>query len=194
MKTTSKKKVTSKTGNEIPHDRYNKCGIVHTRKQKRQHFHAKMTVHWQSTHGTGHIPLCGIFFCYDPCPHTCAWIINVCVCDKIWGGGLFKPKRGWLGCSLYLRSIILKLETKKYFVFGVELHLKLDLRWKICIWLILPRSNPPLEICRWFPQIVFILPTRVRPIKVGFSNRFFCWSDKRCLMLIIKKYVEEEKF
>ena len=54
------------------------------------------------------------------------------------------------------------------------------------IWLILPRSSPPLEICRWFPQIVFILLTRVRPINVGFSNRFFCLSDKRFLNIIIK--------
>ena len=33
----------------------------------------------------------------------------------------------------------------------------------------------------------------VRPINVGFSNRSFCLSDKRCLMLIIKKNVEEDK-
>ena len=30
-------------------------------KQKRRYFHAKMTLHWRSTHGAGHIPLCGIF-------------------------------------------------------------------------------------------------------------------------------------
>ena len=36
------------------------------------------------------------------------------------------------------------------------------------IWLIFTRSSTPLEICRWFPQIVFILLTRVRPINVGF--------------------------
>ena len=35
--------------------------------------------------------------------------------------------------------------------------------------------------------------TRVRPINVGFSNRFFCLSDKRCLMIDIKKNVEEYK-
>ena len=29
--------------------------------EKIKHFHAKMTVHWRSTHGAGHIPLCGIF-------------------------------------------------------------------------------------------------------------------------------------
>ena len=61
------------------------------------------------------------------------------------------------------------------------------------IWLILPRSSPPLEICRWFPQIVFILPTHLRPINVGFSNRFFCLSDKRFLNIIIKKKFEEDK-
>ena len=33
-------------------------------KQKRRHFHAKMTVHWRSTYGAGHIPLCDIFH-YD---------------------------------------------------------------------------------------------------------------------------------
>ena len=31
-------------------------------KQKRWHFRAKTTVHWWSTHGAGHIPLCGIFY------------------------------------------------------------------------------------------------------------------------------------
>ena len=48
------------------------CPCAH--KQKRRHFHAKTTsaklyiyvgvgsVHWRSTHGAGHIPLCGIFF------------------------------------------------------------------------------------------------------------------------------------
>ena len=34
---------------------------------------------------------------------------------------------------------------------------------------------------------MFTLLTRVRPIDVGFLNLFFCFSDKRCLMLIIKK-------
>ena len=61
------------------------------------------------------------------------------------------------------------------------------------IWLIFTRTGTPLEIFRWFPQIVFTLLTFVRPINVGFSNRFFCLSDKRCLMLIIKKNVEEDK-
>ena len=61
------------------------------------------------------------------------------------------------------------------------------------IWLIFTRGSPPLEICRWFPQIVFILSTRVRPINVGFSNRFFCLSDKRFLNIIIKKKFEEDK-
>ena len=32
-----------------------------THKQKRRHFHAKTTVHWQSTHSARHIPLCSIF-------------------------------------------------------------------------------------------------------------------------------------
>ena len=42
------------------------------------------------------------------------------------------------------------------------------------IWLIFTRTGTPLEIFRWFPQIVFTLLTSVRPINVGFSNRFFC--------------------
>ena len=40
--------------------------------------------------------------------------------------------------------------------------------------------------CRWFPQIVFTLLTRVRPIDGGFSNHFFCILDKRFPMLNIK--------
>ena len=61
------------------------------------------------------------------------------------------------------------------------------------IWLIFTRTVTPLEIFRWFPQIAFTLLTFVRPINVGFSNRFFCLSDKRCLMINIKKNVEEDK-
>ena len=49
------------------------------------------------------------------------------------------------------------------------------------------RSSPPLEICRWFPQIMYSLFTGVRPINVRLSNHFFCLSDKRCLRLILKK-------
>ena len=45
-------------GNGIPHDKYNTRGNSHARtKRKRQHLNAKTTVHWQSTHGAGHIPL-----------------------------------------------------------------------------------------------------------------------------------------
>ena len=66
-------------------------------------------------------------------------------------------------------------------------------RIQILIWLIFTRTVTPLEIFRWFPQIVFSLLPCVRPINVGFSNRFFRLSDKRCLMLIIKKNVEEDK-
>ena len=68
----------------------------------------------------------------------------------------------------------------------------LHLSWNY-IWLIFTRTVTPLEIFRRFPQIVFTLLTCVRPINVGFSNRFFCLSDKRCLMLINKKNVEEDK-
>ena len=50
------------------------------------------------------------------------------------------------------------------------------------------------EICRWFPQIVFTLLNRVRPINVGFSNCFFCLSDKSFLIIIIKKKIEEDEF
>ena len=42
------------------------------------------------------------------------------------------------------------------------------------IWLIFTRTVTLLEIFRWFTQIVFTLLTSVRPINVGFSNRFFC--------------------
>ena len=41
------------------------------------------------------------------------------------------------------------------------------------IWLVFTRTGSPLKICRCFPQIVFTLLIRVRPINVGFSNRFF---------------------
>ena len=47
-----------------------------------------------------------------------------------------------------------------------------------CIWLIFTRTVTPLEIFRWFPQIVFTLLTFVRPINVGFSNRFFVYQIK----------------
>ena len=32
-----------KTGNGIPHDKFNICGIAHAYKKRRQHFHAKTT-------------------------------------------------------------------------------------------------------------------------------------------------------
>ena len=38
---------------------------------------------------------------------------------------------------------------------------------------------------------MFILLNRVRPINVGFSNRFFCLSDKRFLNIIIKKKLKK---
>ena len=60
-------------------------------------------------------------------------------------------------------------------------------------WLIFNRTVTPLEIFRWFPQIVFTLRPCGRPINVGFSNRFFCLSDKRFLNIIIKKKMEEDK-
>ena len=59
------------------------------------------------------------------------------------------------------------------------------------LWLIFTRSSTSLEICRWFPQIVFILLTRVRPINVGFSNVFFCLSDKRFLYVIINLFLKK---
>ena len=55
------------------------------------------------------------------------------------------------------------------------------------------QDGHPIRNCRWFTQIVFTLLTRVRPINVGFSNRFFCLSDKRFLNIIIKKKFEEDK-
>ena len=47
------------------------CPYMH--KKKRQHFHARTTVHWQSTPGTGHIPLEILRFCsaiYRRCGHS----------------------------------------------------------------------------------------------------------------------------
>ena len=79
---------------------------------------------------------------------------------------------------------------RTFFIFFGEFLQYFRVSANIRIWLIFTRSSPPLEICRWFPQIVFILLTCVRPINVIFSNRFFCLSDKRCLMLIIKKNYE----
>ena len=59
------------------------------------------------------------------------------------------------------------------------------------IWLIFTRTVTPLEIFRWFPQIVFTLLTCVRQINVGFSIHFFCLSDKRFPMLNIKKKLQK---
>ena len=78
--------------------------------------------------------------------------------------------------------------VKKNNLYPTFNYFHLGLSWaKTDIWLICTRSSTPLEICRWFPQIVFIIFNRVRPINVGFSNRFFCLSDKRFLNIIIKK-------
>ena len=53
---------------------------------------------------------------------------------------------------------------------------------------ILARSSHPLKICRWFPQIVFILLNRVRPINVGFSNRFFVYEIYTAQNWVFKKW------
>ena len=63
---------------------------------------------------------------------------------------------------------------------------------QISIWLTFTRSNTPLEICRWFPQFVFTLHTRVRPIKVGILNRFLHVADDRLPTVLIKKKIEED--
>ena len=62
---------------------------------------------------------------------------------------------------------------------------------RIHIWLIFTRSNTPLENAGGFPQPVFTLLSRVRPIKVGFLNRFLRLADKGLLTLLIKKEIEE---
>ena len=43
-------------------------------------------------------------------------------------------------------------------------------------WSILPRSNPPLKSAGDFPQIVSNRITRVKPINIGFLNRFYVFS------------------
>ena len=67
-----------------------------------------------------------------------------------------------------------------------EISFILQAKFSGHIWLICTRMVTPLEICRWFPQIVFTLLTCVRPMNVGFSNRFFCLSDKRFPIFNIK--------
>ena len=64
------------TGNGTPHDKYSVRGITHAQTNRKDdnsykddqcktlHLYwsgVKGLVHWRSTHGTGHIPLCGIF-------------------------------------------------------------------------------------------------------------------------------------
>ena len=56
------------------------------------------------------------------------------------------------------------------------------------------RSYTPLEICSWFPQFVFTLLTRVRPIKVEILNRFLRVADHRLLIVLIKKNEEDKSF
>ena len=53
--------------------------------------------------------------------------------------------------------------------------------------LIFTRTGTPLEVCRWFPQIVFTRLTCGRPINVGFSNCFFVHQMKGFQCLISKK-------
>ena len=55
------------------------------------------------------------------------------------------------------------------------------------------RSYTPLEICSWFPQFVFTLLTRVRPIKVRILNCFLRVADHRLLIVLIKE-IEEDQF
>ena len=55
------------------------------------------------------------------------------------------------------------------------------------IWLIFTRSNTPLEIYSWFPQLMFTLLTRVRSIKVKILNSFLRLADHRLPILLFKK-------
>ena len=59
------------------------------------------------------------------------------------------------------------------------------------IWLIFTRTVTPLEIFRWFPQIVFTLLTSVRPINIGFSNRFFVYQIKGFWILLSKENLKK---
>jgi len=50
------------TGNEIPHDKYNIHAIAHARTNRKEDIFMQRRLYIeQSTRGTGHIPLCGIF-------------------------------------------------------------------------------------------------------------------------------------
>ena len=60
------------------------------------------------------------------------------------------------------------------------IHYTLYMHPQKYICLVFTWSNTPLEICRRFPQLVFTLLTCVRPIKVGFLNRFCLWQIKDC--------------
>ena len=55
------------------------------------------------------------------------------------------------------------------------------------IWLKSTRTYHSKQSAGDSPQILFILVTGVRPIKVCFLNRFLCLSDKRLLTILIKK-------
>ena len=55
------------------------------------------------------------------------------------------------------------------------------------IWLIFTRTVTPLEIFRWFPQIVFTLVTSVKPINIGFSNRFFFVDQIKGVQCLLSK-------
>ena len=59
------------------------------------------------------------------------------------------------------------------------------------IWLIFTRTVAPLEIFRWFPQIVFTLLPSVRPINVRFSNCFCPALTKLALNLHINFCMSE---
>ena len=63
--------------------------------------------------------------------------------------------------------------------------------YTILIWLIFTRTVTSLEIFRWFPQIVFILLTCVRPINVRFSNRFFVYQIKGFSVLLSKNFLKK---
>ena len=75
------------------------AALSHTHKQKRRHFHTKTTVHWQSTHGAGHIPLEILRFhsaIYRRCCHFFLLLVSL-LHDQF---QLFSTKPGHLSCSI----------------------------------------------------------------------------------------------
>ena len=150
------------------------CGNIF---QKKKSAHNTEIHYTNISRGHAHLPFCRKHTRTHTYIHTHTRTHTHCLVNK------YQSCTSSILQQTHNTHIYTQIHTHTY----VHTHIHTQTHTYAHIWLIFTRSSPPLEICWWFPQIVFILPTRVRPINDGFSNRFFVYQIKGFLILLSKK-------